>query len=58
MADVLQKHAAGKTTYGWNRNMLVTTYRGDSVDQYGDMSFSDLSLKRRLLAIPSLSPRP
>lgn len=58
MADVLQKHAAGKATYGWNRNMLVTTYGGDSVDQYGDMFFSDLSLKRRLLAIPSISPRP
>lgn len=45
MAGVLQKHASSKATYRWNRNMLVTTYGGDSVKQYGNPFFADLKAK-------------
>jgi glucan endo-1,3-alpha-glucosidase len=48
MADVLQKHASSKATYRWNSNMLVTTYGGDAVKQYGNLFFADLKLKMRL----------
>jgi glucan endo-1,3-alpha-glucosidase len=48
MADVLQKHASSKATYRWNSNMLVTTYGGDAVQQYGNLFFADLKLKMRL----------
>ena len=48
MSDVLQKHAGSKATYRWNSNILVTTYGGDSVKQYGNMFFVDLKLKMRL----------
>jgi len=48
MADVLQKHASSKATYRWNSNMLVTTYGGDRVKQYGNLFFADLKLKMKL----------
>jgi glucan endo-1,3-alpha-glucosidase len=47
MADVLQKHAGSKATYRWNSNMLVTTYGGDRVQQYGNLFFADLKAKMK-----------
>jgi glucan endo-1,3-alpha-glucosidase len=47
MADVLQKHASSKATYRWNSNMLVTTYGGDAVKQYGNLFFADLKAKMK-----------
>jgi glucan endo-1,3-alpha-glucosidase len=47
MADVLQKHASSKATYRWNSNMLVTTYGGDRVKQYGNLFFADLKAKMK-----------
>ena len=47
MADVLRKHAGSKATYRWNSDILVTTYGGDSVDQYGDLFFADLKAKMK-----------
>lgn len=45
MADVLQKHAGSKATYRWNSNILVTTYGGDRVKEYGALFFADLKAK-------------
>lgn len=47
MADVIQKHAGSKATYRWNNNILVTTYGGDSGDQYGDLFFADLKARMK-----------
>jgi glucan endo-1,3-alpha-glucosidase len=48
MSEVLQKHASSSATYRWNSNMLVTTYGGDAVKQYGNLFFADLKLRMKL----------
>lgn len=57
MADVLTKNAGKSATYRWNSNILVTTYGGDQVDEYGNQFFQDLkdTMKARGNSI-SLSP--
>lgn len=42
MADILTKYAGNSATYRWNSNILVTTYGGDQVDQYGNGFFQSL----------------
>ncbi|KAF2864486.1 glycoside hydrolase family 71 protein [Piedraia hortae CBS 480.64] len=42
MQDVLTKSASSKAAYKWNNNILVSTYGGDQVDQYGDDFFAGL----------------
>jgi len=57
MAEVLKKHADNEASYRWKGDMLVTTYGGDRVHQYGDSFFEDLKAKMRLLKNPiSLTP--
>lgn len=47
MADMLKKHASSTATYRWNNSMLVTTFGGDSVKQYGNIFFEDLKAKMK-----------
>lgn len=57
MADILQRHANSSATYHWNDSMLVTTYGGDSVIQYGNSFFEDLKAKMASYDNPiSLAP--
>lgn len=52
MAEVLDKHASSPASYRWNGDMLVTTYGGDRVQQYGGSFFEDLKTKMRLSGKP------
>jgi len=57
MAEILKKHANSEASYRWKGDILVTTYGGDRVQQYGDYFFEDLKAKMRLLKNPiSLTP--
>lgn len=47
MADAIQKHAGSKATYRWNSNILVTTFGGERVKQYGNLFFADLKAKMK-----------
>lgn len=42
MADMITKHSGSSATYRWNTNILVSTYGGDSVEQYGNTFFQGL----------------
>merc|ERR1711959_116854 len=42
MADAISKYSGSSAAYRWNSNMLVSTYGGDQVDQYGNESFQGL----------------
>ena len=42
MASMISKYAGTKAMLRWNSNIVVTTYGGDTVDQYGDEFFSGL----------------
>jgi glucan endo-1,3-alpha-glucosidase len=52
MADVLEKHASSEASYRWQGDMLVTTYGGDRVHQYGNSFFEDLKAKMKLFKTP------
>lgn len=42
MADMISRYAGNSAAYRWNSNMLVSTYGGDQVDQYGNDFFQGL----------------
>ncbi|KAK5108034.1 hypothetical protein LTR62_008869 [Meristemomyces frigidus] len=42
MADMISKYAGNPATYRWNSNILVSTYGGDQVEQYGNAFFAGL----------------
>ncbi|RMY07578.1 hypothetical protein D0867_09307 [Hortaea werneckii] len=42
MADAISKYSGSSAAYRWNSNMLVSTYGGDQVDQYGNEFFQGL----------------
>ena len=42
MSEILTKYAGNSATYRWNSNILVTTYGGDMVNQYGNSFFQGL----------------
>lgn len=42
MQEMITKYAGSSATYRWNSNILVSTYGGDMVDQYGDEFFAGL----------------
>ena len=42
MADIISQHSGSGAAYRWNSNMLVSTYGGDQVDQYGNEFFQGL----------------
>jgi glucan endo-1,3-alpha-glucosidase len=42
MQSVISQHAGSSATYRWNSNILVTTYGGDQVQQYGNGFFQSL----------------
>ncbi|GAB7351942.1 hypothetical protein MBLNU459_g2478t1 [Dothideomycetes sp. NU459] len=42
MQSMITKHAASSATYRWNTNILVSTYGGDTVTQYGNAFFQGL----------------
>ncbi|KAK6432630.1 hypothetical protein LTR95_011201 [Oleoguttula sp. CCFEE 5521] len=42
MAQILTKYASNLATYRWNGDILVTTYGGDFVSQYGNDFFNSL----------------
>lgn len=42
MSDMIIKSAGNSATYRWNSNILVSTYGGDQVEQYGNAFFQGL----------------
>lgn len=42
MQSMITKYAGSSATYRWNSNILVSTYGGDQVDQYGNEFFQGL----------------
>ncbi|KAK5133810.1 hypothetical protein LTR08_007240 [Meristemomyces frigidus] len=42
MQDIISKYAGNSAAYRWNSNMLVSTYGGDQVEQYGNEFFQGL----------------
>ena len=42
MADIISRNAGNSATYRWNSNILVSTYGGDQVTQYGNQFFQGL----------------
>ncbi|EMC93240.1 glycoside hydrolase family 71 protein [Baudoinia panamericana UAMH 10762] len=42
MASILSTHAGSSAAYRWNSNLLVSTYGGDQVVQYGNQFFQGL----------------
>lgn len=42
MKQMIDKHAGSSATQRWNTNILVSTYGGDQVTQYGNNFFEDL----------------
>jgi len=42
MQDVIAKYASNPAAYRWNDKLLVSTYGGDQVDQYGNEFFQGL----------------
>lgn len=42
MADMVMRSAGSSATYRWNSNILVSTYGGDTVEQYGNEFFHGL----------------
>lgn len=42
METMISKYAGNSAAYRWNSNMLVSTYGGDQVEQYGDEFFQGL----------------
>lgn len=42
MQEVISKYSGSSAAYRWNSNMLVSTYGGDQVDQYGNEFFQGL----------------
>lgn len=42
METMISKYASSSATYRWNTNILVSTYGGDTVTQYGNLFFQGL----------------
>ena len=42
MASMINKYAGSSAMLRWNTNIVVTTFGGDTVDQYGDEFFAGL----------------
>lgn len=42
MQSMITKYASSSATYRWNTNILVSTYGGDTVTQYGNLFFQGL----------------
>ncbi|KAK3678381.1 hypothetical protein LTR78_001678 [Recurvomyces mirabilis] len=42
MGEMISKYAGNSATYRWNSNILVSTYGGDQVQQYGNDFFAGL----------------
>ncbi|EME38448.1 glycoside hydrolase family 71 protein [Dothistroma septosporum NZE10] len=42
MSQMISKYAGSSATYYWNSNILVSTYGGDQVEQYGNSFFQGL----------------
>ena len=56
MADILSRHAGNSATYRWNSNILVSTFGGDNVEQYGNDFFQGLKDQMRGSNSISLAP--
>lgn len=57
MQTMLVKSAASSAAFRWNSNLLVSTYGGDQVSQYGNSFFQTLKTNMKTAGYPiSLSP--
>ena len=57
MQSILTQNAGNSATYRWNGNILVSTYGGDQVDQYGNQFFQGLKDSMKYWGNPiSLAP--
>ncbi|KAK3704691.1 hypothetical protein LTR37_013665 [Vermiconidia calcicola] len=60
MQDILSQNAGSSAMYRWNSNILVTTYGGDQVAQYGNAFFQGLkdgmkASSNSITLVPALS---
>lgn len=56
MADEISKYSGSSAAYRWNSNMLVSTYGGDQVDEYGNEFFQGLKDNMKSYNPISLAP--
>ena len=56
MESMISRHAGSSATYRWNNNILVSTYGGDIVSQYGNNFFQDLKNSMKGKHSISLAP--
>lgn len=56
MAQSISRYSGSPATYRWNSNVLVSTYGGDTVSQYGNQFFQGLKDMMKSYCAITLSP--